>query len=56
MPLLSQVPKGCRFGPRCPYADEKCLTQEQQLVAVDDNGHKVRCCHSVLFDGWEALE
>lgn len=25
IPLLEHLPPGCRFGPRCPYAQKKCL-------------------------------
>ena len=48
VPLLSQVPVGCRFAPRCPYADEGCRSQEQALSAVEDR-HLVRCRKSAEF-------
>ena len=41
VPLLSQVPNGCRFAPRCPHADDRCRKQMPDLVNVE--GHKVRC-------------
>lgn len=50
VPLLSQIPTGCRFGPRCPYADEHCLSEEQELVSVGGE-HLVRCRHSEDFKG-----
>nr|VUD34697.1 peptide transport system ATP-binding protein SapD [Raoultella sp. NCTC 9187] len=25
IPLLEQLPIGCRLGPRCPYAQRKCI-------------------------------
>ena len=36
------VPLGCRFHPRCPYATEKCGEGEPQLVHVGHN-HYVAC-------------
>jgi oligopeptide/dipeptide ABC transporter ATP-binding protein len=41
VPLLNQIPPGCRFQNRCPLADETC-TAEQQIKEVKE-GHKVRC-------------
>lgn len=49
VPLLSQIPTGCRFGPRCPYADEACLSSEQELCSVDGATHLVRCRKSAQF-------
>jgi oligopeptide/dipeptide ABC transporter ATP-binding protein len=41
VPLLNQIPPGCRFQNRCPLADGTC-TAEQQITEVKE-GHKVRC-------------
>lgn len=35
-------PKGCRFSPRCMYADESCTKTEQELTELKD-GHFVAC-------------
>ena len=35
-------PPGCRFHPRCPYADEKCRKIEPKLVEVEPE-HYVMC-------------
>ena len=43
VPLLSQIPNGCRFAPRCPYATEKCTQEMPELLPINDKGHKVRC-------------
>jgi peptide/nickel transport system ATP-binding protein len=36
------IPEGCRFNPRCPYADEKCRIAEPELIPVKPN-HFVAC-------------
>jgi oligopeptide/dipeptide ABC transporter ATP-binding protein len=46
-PDLAQVPSGCRFHPRCPYALERCAETEPDLYPVD--GVLVRCLR--LADG-----
>ena len=42
VPSLSNLPKGCRFHPRCKYATEKCMGQDIPLVEVE-KGRKVAC-------------
>ncbi|WP_367568976.1 ABC transporter ATP-binding protein [Lacrimispora sp.] len=42
VPLLNQIPEGCRFAPRCPHATEHCRTVMPQLAAAG-NMQKVRC-------------
>ena len=42
-PDLVKPPPGCKFAPRCPYAQPKCLTDEPPLVDPDDPGHSYRC-------------
>ncbi|WP_404406389.1 ABC transporter ATP-binding protein [Jeotgalibacillus malaysiensis] len=44
VPSLQNVPSGCRFAPRCPYADEQCVTQRPVLETARNN-QKVRCWH-----------
>jgi len=41
VPSLYDMPKGCPFQPRCPYAQEVCKQEKPDLFAVDDR--KVRC-------------
>ncbi len=36
------LPKGCRFHPRCAYAEEICTEQEPDLVEVEP-GHLMSC-------------
>ncbi len=47
-PDLVHPPKGCRFAPRCPYVRDRCLHEEPELVAVEDNpAHTYRCWYPV---------
>ena len=41
-PNLLNPPKGCRFWPRCSYAEEKCRVEEPPIVE-STLGHFVRC-------------
>jgi peptide/nickel transport system ATP-binding protein len=41
-PSLENPPTGCRFHPRCPFATEKCVTEEPPLVEIMPN-RKVAC-------------
>jgi oligopeptide/dipeptide ABC transporter ATP-binding protein len=40
-PDLAHPPAGCRFAPRCPYAEARCTAADVPLYAV--NGSLVRC-------------
>jgi peptide/nickel transport system ATP-binding protein len=42
-PDLVKPPVGCKFAPRCPYTQPKCLTDEPPLVDTDIAGHAFRC-------------
>ena len=42
VPDPAHLPTGCAFHPRCPYAIERCKTQDVPLVA-DGAGGAVRC-------------
>lgn len=42
VPGLHAIPSGCRFAPRCQFAEEHCLNNAQDLIE-DVNGRKVRC-------------
>jgi peptide/nickel transport system ATP-binding protein len=44
VPTLQEMPKGCRFNTRCPYATEKCLNEKPPLSSINkEKVHKVRC-------------
>jgi oligopeptide/dipeptide ABC transporter ATP-binding protein len=42
VPSSMDVPPGCRFAGRCPYAQDVCLTTEPDLLQVQPE-HSVRC-------------
>ena len=42
VPHPLDLPKGCKFAPRCKYATDKCREEEPQLVYVNEH-HQVRC-------------
>ena len=42
MPDPANLPEGCKFGPRCPYATEECRRREPENIEVEP-GHFVRC-------------
>ncbi|GAK58237.1 glutathione import ATP-binding protein GsiA [Candidatus Vecturithrix granuli] len=42
VPALNELPQGCIFHPRCPYAIERCREQEPPYTQVDD-GHLTMC-------------
>jgi oligopeptide/dipeptide ABC transporter ATP-binding protein len=46
VPLLHQMPQGCRFAPRCPYATGPCRSAMPELTAME-NGQRVRCWRAV---------
>ncbi|MBS3938674.1 MAG: ABC transporter ATP-binding protein [Peptococcaceae bacterium] len=46
VPNLLYLPKGCRFEPRCPYAQEKCR-HEQPTLSEQVAGHKVSCWYPI---------
>lgn len=50
VPLLSQIPTGCRFAPRCPYAEPQCSQHMPELHNVSDT-QRVRC-HFVQRKSW----
>jgi oligopeptide/dipeptide ABC transporter ATP-binding protein len=41
-PDLARLPEGCKFHPRCPFAYERCLVEEPELLPIRD-GRLSRC-------------
>lgn len=44
VPHPLNLPKGCKFAPRCKYRTEKCVSQEIESLEVEP-GHFVRCLY-----------
>lgn len=42
MPDPANLPQGCSFEPRCPYAREECRLSSPPLVEIEE-GHMVKC-------------
>jgi peptide/nickel transport system ATP-binding protein len=42
VPHPLDLPKGCKFAPRCKFATSKCHAEEPVLAEVEPN-HKIRC-------------
>lgn len=50
VPSPSDLPKGCRFAPRCPFATDLCREKLPTLDPQDDGG-EVRCW--IYTDEWD---
>jgi peptide/nickel transport system ATP-binding protein len=48
IPSAVRIPSGCRFHPRCPYAEEICSTDEPDLREVQ-SGHWSACHFAETF-------
>lgn len=47
-PDIVDPPPGCRFAPRCRYAQEQCVNESPP--AIDDDGHRYACFYPVGTD------
>jgi len=47
VPAPGAMPGGCRFAPRCPFADARCRAEATPLVTLVD-GHATRCWKAPL--------
>jgi len=45
-PSLVNVPTGCSFSPRCPYATDKCRAERPEKY-VTETGHYSTCHYSM---------
>lgn len=52
VPSPVNVPSGCRFHPRCPYATDKCR-HEEPLLIEKASGHWVACYYDIDFESGE---
>ncbi|MEH7307107.1 ABC transporter ATP-binding protein [Neobacillus drentensis] len=50
VPSLNEIPKGCRFAPRCPFADAKCMNEKPELEALN-NMKRIKCWHYKEIEG-----
>lgn len=46
-PDLINPPKGCKFSPRCPYAQQKCHEEEPTLQTTKESEHAFACWYPV---------
>jgi peptide/nickel transport system ATP-binding protein/oligopeptide transport system ATP-binding protein len=46
-PSLINLPRGCKFRPRCPHAFDKCIEHPDLENRVEEPGHLDRCWLSV---------
>ncbi len=53
IPNPARMPEGCRFHPRCQYADERCRTEQPPLVSPKP-GQWVSCWRASGVEGSEA--
>jgi len=53
LPSPIDPPSGCAFNPRCPYADDRCRTEQPQLEKF---AGRLVACHAVAEDRLGALQ
>lgn len=54
VPSPVNIPSGCRFHPRCPYATEKCRAGEVPLYQGSSSDHHVACHYNIDFEAEKA--
>ena len=55
MPDPTELPDGCRFHPRCPYATDECRMQTPAVTELTP-GHIVKCCrHSAVQEAGQEV-
>jgi peptide/nickel transport system ATP-binding protein len=50
VPALNELPVGCAFAPRCPFADDQCLAAYPPYE-LKKSGHWAACWHSEKLNG-----
>jgi len=51
VPSPVNIPSGCRFHPRCPWATDRCTKEEPPLY--EEKGHLVACHYDIDFKSGE---
>jgi peptide/nickel transport system ATP-binding protein len=51
-PDLVNPPVGCKFSPRCPYAQDRCLTEDPPLRDAGSPEHRYRCWYPLGTPAW----
>lgn len=52
VPMLNELPTGCPFHPRCPFAKDICQTACPKLAAVDGDAAHVAACWKFDKEKW----
>ena len=52
MPDRADLPPGCTFAPRCPYATEACAASVPELQSVDGSSTHFVACHAYARPGF----
>ena len=52
MPDPADLPPGCTFAPRCPYATEACSAAVPELQSVDSSSTHFVACHAYARPGF----
>ena len=52
MPDPADLPPGCTFAPRCPYATEACSASVPELQSVDGSSTHFVACHAYARPGF----
>jgi peptide/nickel transport system ATP-binding protein len=56
-PDLINPPRGCRFAPRCPYAEDRCREEEPQLESTTGHPeHLFACWYPVGSPHWAEVQ
>ncbi|WP_256758458.1 ABC transporter ATP-binding protein [Cohnella sp. WQ 127256] len=52
VPSIADIPRGCSFSTRCPYADERCFNEEPLMEKVNAE-HSVKCWNYAAINNLE---
>ena len=55
VPHPLDLPKGCKFAPRCKYATEKCFEEEPPMVKISDT-QEIRCYYPNKKERQDAIK